>query len=106
MQDIQQTVARAFTIVDEITALLEKSADCAVRAQALAAYRAQHAETLAQLTSDLRQHSLETLRPVIQAEQAQHPRAGQAFRLAMDCAKDPAFAAEWSAISELLGGPR
>lgn len=104
MSNIQETVTRAFTMLEEIATVLEGAADPKGRAAALRDWRTQHEARLRALTAEIRQHSMAELTPVINAEKAKHQRAGKAIDLAVASHGDPEFAQEWQAVSDLLGG--
>lgn len=100
----QATVDDAFAVLEELATVLESASECSGRTTALAAWRATNADRLTALTARIRQFTLPELQPVIVETRARHPRAGVAIELAMGCSEDPAFVAEWSAVSALLGG--
>src|SRR5882724_11834771 len=104
MSKVQDTVTRAFTMLEEICGVLESGTDPKSRAVALRAWRTEQATRLRDLTAEIRQFSLAELTPVLNAEKAHHPRAGKAIDLAMASHDDPEFAAEWKAVSDMLGG--
>lgn len=107
MDTIRSTVARALDTVDQIAQVLEGAgSDCGARTQALRAWREEHAAEITQLTLEIRKFSMEELKPVILEERVKHPLGAKGMRLAMECANDEAFAAEWATVNELLGGSK
>lgn len=105
MQDIQTIVERALTAVDQIADLLDKAGPAAAaRTTALRAWREQRAEELQQLVQEIHKHTMAELQPVIQQQRDKHPQAARAIHLAAETLDDPAFAAEFTAVSALLGG--
>jgi hypothetical protein len=104
MDEMQATVVRAYSKVEEVYAVLLGASDCQGRATALQAWRVQQGDALAKITSDIKRYSLDALKPVILAESGKHKDAAAAIELAKECSKDPAFMAEWKLIYDLFGG--
>jgi hypothetical protein len=100
----QDTVARAFKILDEAGAVLE-GASAPEQATALHAWRVAHADALTALTKEIRAIPLDELKPFIMAERDKHTRAGAAIEQAR-ASSDQALVAEIVALSDLFGGPR
>ena len=104
MDEMQSTVVRAYAKVDEVYAVLLGASDCQARATALHAWRVQHVDDLAKITSDIKRYPLDQLKPVILAEANNHKDAAAAIAMARECYADAAFMAEWKAIYDLFGG--
>lgn len=100
----EETVARAFKILDEVGTVLE-GASADKQASALHAWRTAHADELTALTKEIRAIPLEDLKPFIMAQRDKHTRAGAAIEHAR-ASDDQALVAEIVAVSDLLGGPR